>query len=138
MPYLPRRIPRTKVKDDKREKWLVGSEILANLKYLIYSAAFKDPTAEPRGSIHAEFYRGWRRTFRASEDLIRRRMKKQLECWNAKHPPSNRRFLPKDDDNYVRGSDGEHLPVLMIYHDDDAEPPQADAERGLGDGDFGI
>ena len=47
-----------KVKDDEREIWLVGAEILAYLKYLIYSAAFKDPTAEPRGSIHAEFYKG--------------------------------------------------------------------------------
>ena len=26
-------------------------------------------------------------------------MKKQLECWYAKHPPSNKRFLPKDDAN---------------------------------------
>ena len=80
-----------KVKDDEREKWLVGAEILAYFKYLMYSAAFKDPTAEPRGSIHAEFYRGWRRTFRASEDLICRKMKKQLDSRYAKHPPTRRR-----------------------------------------------
>ena len=67
MPYLPRRIPRTKVKDDKREKWLVGAKILAYLKYPIYSAAFKDPIEEPCRSIREEFYRGWRRTFRTSE-----------------------------------------------------------------------
>ena len=30
-------------------------KILAYLKWLIYSAAFKGPTAEPHGSIHAEF-----------------------------------------------------------------------------------
>ena len=31
-----------KVKDDKCEKWLVGAEILAYLKYLICSSAFKN------------------------------------------------------------------------------------------------
>ena len=51
-----------KIKDDKNDKWLLGAEILAYLKYLIYSAAFKDPIVEPRGLIHAEFYRGWCRT----------------------------------------------------------------------------
>ena len=34
----------------------------------------------------------------------------------------------------IGGSDGEHQPVLKIYHDDDAEPPQEEAERGLGNG----
>ena len=123
-----------KIKDDEREKWLVGAEILAYLKYLIYSAAFKDPTAEPRGSVHAEFYR----TFRVSKDLIRRKMKKKLECWYAKHQPSNRRFLSKDDDNHIGVSEGQHPPVLNIYHDEDAELPQADAERGLGNVGVGI
>ena len=57
-----------KVKDNERKKWLVRAKILAYLKYLIYTAAFKDPTAEPCGSIHAEFYRGWCRTFRLNEE----------------------------------------------------------------------
>ena len=34
-----------KIKDNKCEKWLVGAKILAYLKWLIYSAAFNDPTA---------------------------------------------------------------------------------------------
>ena len=38
----------------------------------------------------------------------------------------------------IGGSDGEHKPVLEIYHDDDAEPSQANAQRGLGDGGVGI
>ena len=99
------------------------SQDLSYLKYLIYSAAFNDPTAEPSGSIHAEFFRGWHRTFRI--------------MWYDKHQPSNRRVLPKDYDNYIGGSDGEHQPVLRIYHDDDAEPPQGDSQRGPGDGGVG-
>ena len=59
--------------------------------------------------------------------LVCRKMKKQLECWYAKHQPSNRRFLPKDCENYIGVSYGEHQPVFKIYHDDNAE-------RGLGYG----
>ena len=55
-------VPRDK--NDESEKWLVDAKILANLKYRICSAAFKDPTMEPLGSIHVEFYRGWRRTMK--------------------------------------------------------------------------
>ena len=44
-----------KIKDDENDKWLVGAEILAYLQYLIYSAAFKDLTVEPRGSIYGSF-----------------------------------------------------------------------------------
>ena len=59
-----------------------------------------------------------------SEDLISRKMKKQLECWYAKHQPSNRCILPMDDDNYIGDSDGEHQPAFRLYDDDDAELPQ--------------
>ena len=38
----------------------------------------------------------------------------------------------------IGGSDREHQPVLKIYHDDDAELQQADAERELGNGCIGI
>ena len=31
-----------------------------------------------------------------------------------------------------------YQPVPEIYHDDDAEPQQADSERGFGDGSVGI
>ena len=57
-----------KIKKNENQKWLVGAEILAHLKWLIYSAAFKDPTAEPRGSIHTVYYRGWRCI---TEDILR-------------------------------------------------------------------
>ena len=103
--------PVPKIKDDEKDKWFVGAEVLVYLKYLIYSAGFKVPTVKPRGSIHAEFCSGWRRTFCLHEDLISRKM--QLECWYAKHPPRNRRVVPKDDDMYNGGSDGEHQSAAL-------------------------
>ena len=49
------------------------------------------------------------------------------------------RVLPRDDDMYIGGSDGEHQPAaLRLYDDDEAEPPQADAQRVLGDGGVGV
>ena len=86
MVYSPRRSSRSrKSLEDERKKRLIGAEILSYVKYLIYSAAFTDPTAEPRGSIHAEFYRGWSRTFHTSEDLICRKMR---SSWSAGMPTS--------------------------------------------------
>ena len=41
----------------------------AFLKCLIYTAAFEDPSAGPRELIHAEFYKGSRKSFRVNEDL---------------------------------------------------------------------
>ena len=73
-----------KIKDDEDEKWLVGADILAYLKWLIFNAAFKDPSAEPRGSLHAKFFRDWRKTFQAREQIICKKLKKQLEFWYAK------------------------------------------------------
>ena len=143
MPYLPGKFPRSRTTQDIACCLGNGAEILAYLKWLINSAAFKDSTAEPRGlgSIHGNFYRGWRSTFRASEDLIRRKLKKQLECWYAKHPPSNlkRHSYPKDDDSYAGASDREHEQLLKIYHDDDARPPvnAARPPAGLGGGGVG-
>ena len=45
--------------------------------------------------------------------------------------------FPKDDDNYMGASDGEHEQLIKIYHDDDDALPTADSEQqpeGLGDG----
>ena len=47
----------------RAREWLVGAGMMACSKcskWLIYTAAFKpeDPTSEPRGSIHMEFYKG--------------------------------------------------------------------------------
>ena len=136
------------IKDDEDEKWLVGADILEmarwrryishmiSLQWLIYTAAFKDPNAEPRGSLHAKFFRDWRKTFQSSEPIIRKKLKKQLEFWYAKHPPSKRGPFNKDDCNFAGGPDCEQL---KIYHDDDdddddddAQPPAGHDEGGFG------
>ena len=71
-------------------------------------------------------------TFQASEQIISKKLKKQLEFWYAKHPPSKRGPFNKDDCNFTGGPDGEQL---KIYHDDDDEDAQPPA--GHGEGCFG-
>ena len=67
----------------EREKWLVGAEILAYLKYLIYSAAFKDPIADPRGSIHVEFSEAGTEHFASMKSLS---AEKCRSSWSAGMP----------------------------------------------------
>jgi len=131
------------IHDDEVQKWLVGADILAYLKWLIYTAAFKEPTVEPRGSIHENFYKGWRRTFRNNEDLIRRRLKKMLDVWYAKHPPTRKNAgRARGDKEY---SDEENAPVMKIYHNDSEEespssgqrPAAPAAEESIGEGGCG-
>ena len=54
------KIPKINPADEKeREKFVVSPELIAYLKWLIYTAAFKDPNAGDRGAIHARFYVDW-------------------------------------------------------------------------------
>ena len=75
-------------------------------------------------------------TFQASEQIICKKLKKQLEFWYAKHPPSKRASFNKDDCNVAGGPDGEQL---KIYHDDDDDDDDDDAQppAGHGESDFG-
>ena len=77
--------------------------------------------------------RDWSKTFQSSEQIIRKKLKKQLEFWYAKHPPSKRASFNKNDCNVAGGPDGEQL---KIYHDEDddnnAQPPAGHGEPGEG------
>ena len=46
-------------------------------------------------------------------------LKKQLECWYAKHQQNKRHSYLKDYDNCMGAQDWEHELLLKIYHDDD-------------------
>jgi hypothetical protein len=79
------------------DKYLIGAEIIAFVKWLIYTAPFKDRdcnlNAEPRVKIHSKVYKDseWRGTVHDAEKKMRRKLKAQLAIWYAKHPPSKRR-----------------------------------------------
>jgi len=42
-----------KLKEGDSDKYLIGAELIVLLKWLIYTAPFKDVNVEPRGQIHA-------------------------------------------------------------------------------------
>ena len=100
-----------KIQDDEDEKWLVGTNILAYLKWLIYTAAIKDLSVEPREEVSGQ----WTNYPQKAEEAAR------VLAWQVFAEQKD--FLLKDDGNVAGGPDGEQL---KIYHDDDddnAQPP---------------
>ena len=51
------------------EKHIVSPNLIAYLKWLIYTVAFKDPFAEPLGAIHTQFYLSWVDTLAGKEEI---------------------------------------------------------------------
>ena len=45
------------------ERYVVSPELIVYHKWLIYSAAFKEPFAEQRGATHVQFYLDGTKTF---------------------------------------------------------------------------
>jgi hypothetical protein len=74
----------------KEDQDLIGAEIIAYCKWLIYTAPFKDIDIESRIQINQDFYNNERATIRKSEETFCRRLKEQLKIWYEKHPPSKR------------------------------------------------
>ena len=73
------------------ERHLVSPEIIAFVKWLIYTAAFKEQLGEQRGATHLQFYLDWKRTVAAKEDIFRKRLLEALQIWYAKFPSSKKR-----------------------------------------------
>ena len=73
------------------ERHVVSPELMAYLKFLIYTAAFKDPLADKRGAEHVQYYLRWTLTFAAHEDVYRKQLLEALEIWYDMFPPTKRR-----------------------------------------------
>jgi hypothetical protein len=56
-----------KLDEEERDTYHIGAEIIAFLKWLIYTAPFKDCNAKSRGPTQVNFYKVWRGTIRAAE-----------------------------------------------------------------------
>jgi len=107
-----------KLKEGDSDKYLIGAELIVLLKWLIYTAPFKDVNVEPRGQIHAKFYQEWRATIRAAEKTMRKKLKAQLDIWYAKHPPKRKRGASKGSAGKADDSDEERgCQRRKVYHD---------------------
>ena len=113
------------------EKHLVRPELMAYLKWLIYTAPFKDPFAQPRGARHTEFYVDWVSTFAAKEEGFRKRMHEALAIWYEQFPPSKKRGRASLGDKRPRVSGGK---VLDDPEADNAAPGAGNADVGGGGG----
>ena len=102
-----------------KEKCIVSPELIAYLKWLIYTAAFKDPFAEQQGAIHRQFYLDWVDTFASKEDSFRQRLKEQLEIWYAKFPAGKKCGRSSCADNIPRANSGRSVPLDDPHVQDD-------------------
>jgi hypothetical protein len=96
-----------KIKEGEKDKYLIGAEIITFVKWLIYTAPFKDANLEPRGTAHAKFVSDWRHTIRSSEEAYRTKLKDMLTIWYTKHPPSRKRAFA----HVISGDDDEEIPA---------------------------
>jgi len=112
------------------EKHLVSPELMAYLKWLIYTAPFKDPFAQPRGAHHTEFYLDWVSTFEVKEDVFRRRLYEALDIWYSRFPATKKRGRSSLGDKFPRAGGGRVL-------DDPEDDPEAGDAAGDGGGDGG-
>lgn len=86
------KIPKINPEDEtERERFLISPELIAYLKWLIYTAAFKEPTAGERGAIHNQFYLDWVSEIVTKEKAYRKRLLHQLRIWYAKHSSTKKR-----------------------------------------------
>ena len=73
------------------EGHLVSPEIIAYLKWLIYTAVFKEPLGEKRGAEHVKFYLDWKRIISAKEDVFCKKLLEELKIWYPRFPASKKR-----------------------------------------------
>lgn len=86
------KIPKINPADEtERARFLIGPELIAYLKWLIYTAAFKDPNAGDRGAIHSRFYVDWVSEIVTKEKGYRKKLLEQLQIWYGKHRSTKKR-----------------------------------------------
>jgi hypothetical protein len=86
------------------EKHLVSPELMAYLKWLIYTAPFKDPFAQPRGNQHTQFYFDWVATFADKEKVFRQRLHEALDIWYGRFPATKKRSRSSLGDKFPRAA----------------------------------
>ena len=121
------KIPKIQPADPReREKFVVGPELIAYLKWLIYSAAFKDPYSGERGAVHAQYYANWVSEIVGKEKGYRKKLLEQLEIWYAKHLPRKKRGRESIEPDLSKLAPGSTISL------DDWEQNDSDDAGGAG------
>ena len=86
------KIPKINPADEtERAKFVISPELIAYLKWLIYTAAFKDPNSGDRAGIHAKFYVDWVSEIITKEKGYRKKLLEQLQIWYGKRQSTKKR-----------------------------------------------
>ena len=123
------KIPKINPEDAlEREKFVISPELIAYLKWLIYTAAFKDPSDGERAQSHADFFTQWVGEVIGKEKGYRQLLYDELKIWYGKHPTTKKRGHGSMEPDLSR-----MMPGSVITLDE----WEIDDEAGAGDGGLG-
>jgi hypothetical protein len=117
------KIPKIDPQDaTEREKFIIGPELIAYLKWLIYTAAFKDPSAGERGVPNIKFFTDWVQEIFSKEQGYRKLLLEELKIWYTKHLPAKKRGrdsieqdLPRRDRTKISRANGMFFPTCSTF-----------------------
>jgi hypothetical protein len=102
------KIPKIDPQDaTERERFIIGPELIAYLKWLIYVAAFKDASEGERGLINIKFFTDWVNEIFSKEKGYRKLLLEELQICYTKHPTTKKRgreSIEQDLSRLVPGS----------------------------------
>jgi hypothetical protein len=135
------KIPKIDPQDaTEREKMIIGAELIACLKWLIYTAAFKDPSAGERGVLNNKFFTDWVQEIFSKEQGYRKFLLEELQIWYTKHQPAKKRGSDSIEQGLPRLEPGNVITLddweLENYDDDDVAGSASGRAAG-GDGGAG-
>ena len=104
----------------------MSPKLMAYLKWLIYTAAFKEPLADARGTTHMQFYLKWTETFASKQDAHRKKLFDALEIWYESIQPSKKRGRSLLAAGPVSVGGG------LLDDPEHDEPPSGAGARGAG------
>ena len=134
------KIPKIDPQDaTEREKMIIGPELIAYLKWLIYTAAFKDPSAGERGVPNIKFFTDWVQEIFSKEQGYRKLLLEELQIWYAKHQPAKKRGRDSIEQDLPRLVPGNVITLddWELENDDDDDAGRASGRAAGGDGGSG-
>jgi hypothetical protein len=135
------KIPKIDPQDaTEREKLIIGAELIAYLKWLIYTAAFKDPSAGERGILNNKFSTDWVQEIFSKEQGYRKFLLEELQIWYTKPPPAKKRGRDSIEQGLPRLEPGNVITLddwELENDDDDDVAGRASGRAAGGDGGAG-
>jgi lipase chaperone LimK len=119
------------------EKLIISAKLIAYLKWLIYTAAFKDPSAGECGVLNNKFFTDWVQEIFSKEQGYSKFLLEELQIWYTKHPQAKKRGRNSIEQGLPRLVPGNVITLddwELENDDDDDDAGSASGRAAGGDG----